>query len=67
VADSDLLLILGKAKGWSWATLRALLALKDPDALEPQRLKRHAETFEDLDPQTAHRVLRFVQRRDRKA
>jgi len=64
VADSDLILLVGKAKGWSWATLRSLLGLRDRDTALPQNATRLAVTFEDLDPKTAQRVLRFVRRRD---
>jgi len=66
VADSDLLLIVGKAKGWSWSTMQALFGLKDPEALDPVRLRRLASTYEDLAAGTAERVLGFVQRQDRK-
>ena len=65
VADSDLVLIVAKAQGWRWSTLESLLRLRDPDALLPQQARRLAETFEGLAPETAARVLRFVQRRDR--
>jgi uncharacterized protein (DUF2336 family) len=65
VADSDLLLIVGKAKGWSWATMQALFGLKDPEALDPLRLRRLASTYDDLAAGTAERVLAFVQRQDR--
>jgi hypothetical protein len=65
VADSDLLLIVGKAKGWSWTTVQALLALKDPEALE-LRLKRLAQTYDDLAVRTAERVLQMVQRQENK-
>lgn len=67
VADSDLLLIVGKAKGWGWDTVKTLLALKDAEVLEPHRLKRVAATYADLAPATAQRVLRIVQGQERKA
>jgi hypothetical protein len=63
-ADANLILIVGKAKGWSWETLRSLLGLRDTDALLPHNAKRFAETFEDLDAATAERVLRGVTERD---
>jgi Uncharacterised protein conserved in bacteria (DUF2336) len=63
VADANLILILGKAKGWSWETLRSLLGLRDPDALLPSNAKRFAETFEDLDAVAAERILHVVTER----
>lgn len=67
VADSDLILIIAKARGWSWSTLQGLLKLRDPDADLPHNAQRLARTYEDLAPETAERVLRFVRRRDRNA
>jgi hypothetical protein len=64
VADSDLLLVVAKAQGWSWGTLAELLRLRDPDALLPHHVKRLAETYEDLAPRTAQGVMRFIQQRD---
>ena len=63
VADANLILIVGKAKGWSWETLRSLLGLRDPDALLPGNAKRFAETFEDLDAVAAERILHVVNER----
>lgn len=65
VADSDLLLIVAKAKGWRFETLQALLRLRDPEAALPHHDQRFARTFADLDPVTAERVLGFVRRRDK--
>jgi hypothetical protein len=65
MADSDLLLVVGKAQGWSWTTIQVLLRLRDPDALLPHVAKRLADTYEDLAPKTAEGVLRFLQQKDR--
>jgi hypothetical protein len=62
VADPDLILLLGKAKGWAWATLHRLLGLRDPEAVLPDAAKRWAERFDDLDPETAQRVLHSMGR-----
>jgi Uncharacterised protein conserved in bacteria (DUF2336) len=65
MADSDLLLVVGKAQGWSWTTIQLLLRLRDPDTLLPHNAKRLAETYEDLAPKTAEGVLRFLRQRER--
>jgi Uncharacterised protein conserved in bacteria (DUF2336) len=64
MVDSDLLLVIGKAKAWSWDTLEVLLRLRDPNALLPHSARRLHETYENLAPKTAQGVLRFVQQRD---
>jgi hypothetical protein len=61
VSDSDLLLIVGKALAWRWATVEALLTLKEGEALAPAQLKRFSTTYDDLMPETAQRVLKVVQ------
>jgi hypothetical protein len=65
MADSDLLLVVGKAQGWSWSTIRELLRLRDPDTLLPHNARRLAQTYGDLSPKTAETVLRVVRQRDR--
>ncbi|HEY8383882.1 MAG TPA: DUF2336 domain-containing protein [Microvirga sp.] len=65
LVDSDLILIVSKAQGWSWSTVRTLLKLRDPEAGLPHNLKRHAETYAGLADKTAQRVLRMMRRRDR--
>lgn len=65
-ANSDLVLMVGKAQGWSWATVQVLCRLKDPESLLPHKAKRLKDTYDDLASRTAQRVLRFVRHRDRK-
>jgi hypothetical protein len=65
MADSDLLLVVAKAQGWSWPTLQAVLRLRDPDTLLPHHARRLAQTYADLAEKTAQGVLRFVKQRDR--
>jgi hypothetical protein len=67
VVDPELILILAKAKGWSWTTLQSLLRLRMPNALLPGDARPLAERFGELDAGVAARVLRFVLRRDRSA
>jgi hypothetical protein len=64
VADPDLLLLLGKAQGWSWASVRALLRLRDREAVLPDAAQRWAERFDGFDAETARRVLGSIGRRD---
>jgi uncharacterized protein (DUF2336 family) len=55
--DPELLLVAGRALRWSWPTMKALLALRGPEAAQPHHLKRAADTFDGLSPATAGRVL----------
>jgi hypothetical protein len=57
-ADSDLVLIIAKAKGWKWSTLQRLLRLRDPDSMLPHNALRLARTFAELAPEAADRALR---------
>ena len=64
MVNSDLLLVIGKAQGWCWDTMEALLRLRDPDALLPHSARRLRETYENLAPKTATGVVQFVRQRD---
>jgi hypothetical protein len=57
--DDDLLLVIGKAYGWSWRTVRAVLSLRAPFLPDPKR--GPAETvFEAVSISEARRVLAVV-------
>ncbi len=62
--ENDLLMVIGKARGWSWPTVRALLSLRDPSLTERHQFRRAEETFEGLAVATAGRVLHFLKVRE---
>ena len=62
--DNDLLIVIGKARGWSWRTVRTLLQLRNPRLSERHHFRRAEETFDALVSATAGRVLRFLQVRE---
>lgn len=62
--DNDLLLVIGKARGWSWGTVRLLLQLRDPRLSERHHFRRAEETFDGLATATAQRVLHFLKVRE---
>ncbi|WP_375460864.1 DUF2336 domain-containing protein [uncultured Enterovirga sp.] len=62
--DNDLLLVIGKARGWSWRTVRTLLRLRDPNLSERHHFRRAEETFDTLASATASRVVHFLKVRE---
>jgi uncharacterized protein (DUF2336 family) len=62
----DPMLILGKSIGISWATVRALIALRVGPGRSPapHDVEEARQNFERLVPATAHRVLAFWQTRE---
>ena len=62
--DNDLLLVIGRAKGWSWRSVRALLRLRDPALTERHHFHKAEQTFDAISAATAERVLSFLARRD---
>jgi hypothetical protein len=62
--EAELLLVVGRAMGWSWPTVKALLALRGPDAAQPHQLKKALDTYDGLVPATAQRVLQFLKVRE---
>ncbi|GGK33314.1 DUF2336 domain-containing protein [Salinarimonas ramus] len=63
--DSELLVVVARAQGWSFTTVEPLLALRDPEgACAPHVLKRSRDAFEQLRPQTAQRVVQFLKARE---
>jgi hypothetical protein len=61
--ESDLLLVIGKAQGWSWRTLRAMLKLRSPSP-SPQALRRAQDSFDQLSDTTSQRVVQFLKARE---
>ena len=59
---NDFLVIVCKARGWSWPTVRALLALRDPALVERHQFHAAEATFDAVATATAERVLRFLLR-----
>jgi uncharacterized protein (DUF2336 family) len=60
----DPVLILGKAVGLQWETVRAVIAVRPNSAATPARMLDSAQAnFERLAPATAQRVVRFWQLR----
>jgi uncharacterized protein (DUF2336 family) len=62
--ENDLLIVIGKAQGWTWRTVRALLRLRDPSLTERHHFRRAEETFDGLASPTAARVLHFLKVRE---
>ena len=62
--DNDLLIVIGKARGWSWRTVRMLLQLRNPRLSQRHHFRRAEETFDSLVSATAGRVLHFLQVRE---
>ncbi len=61
---TDMILILAKAAGCSWATTKAMLVMDAPGrALSKQQLENACRSYEALSQDTARRVVRFYQRR----
>jgi uncharacterized protein (DUF2336 family) len=61
--DSELLVVVARAQGWTFATLEPLLKLRE-GAAAPHALKRARDAFEQLRPQTAQRVVQFLKARE---
>lgn len=64
VAANELLLVIAKSQDWQWPTVRALVALRHPEDVAPQRLKRTAEAYEQLPAATARRAVQFLKVRE---
>ena len=62
----ETILILGKAVGLTWATVKAVLALRrDGQGVSPQTLESCLGTFSRMKPATARQVLAFQRKRIR--
>lgn len=62
--DNDLLIVIGRARGWMWDTVRSLLKLRDPSLQERYHFRRAEETFGTMAVPTAQRVLHFLRVRE---
>lgn len=62
--DSELLVVVARAQGWSFRTLEPLLAMRGEDGAPPHVIKRARDAFEQLRPQTAQRVVQFLKARE---
>ncbi len=58
--DRDAVVIVGKAMGWSWATVRALGKLRPENEQSSHMVQRAKQSYETLKPETAERVLQFI-------
>lgn len=63
-ADRDSVLILGRALGWSWMTVRAVMSLRSVEDTLPHILDKAQQNYSALSLPTAQRVLRFLQIRE---
>jgi uncharacterized protein (DUF2336 family) len=63
-SDRDSSLIVGKAMGWSWPTVKAMLCLRPAEECAQHILDRAHQSFDNLALGTAQRVMRFVQIRE---
>lgn len=62
--DSELLVVVARARGWSFKTLEPLLALRGDGGAPPHVVKRARDAFEQLRPKTAERVVQFLKARE---
>jgi uncharacterized protein (DUF2336 family) len=62
--QSDLLIVIGRARNWPWRTVRTLLRLRDPSLSERHALRRAQGVFDGLAVATAGRVLQVMRTQD---
>ncbi|RYE71496.1 MAG: DUF2336 domain-containing protein [Hyphomicrobiales bacterium] len=62
--DRDAVLLVARGMGWSWETTRALIGLRKGDGKSAPVLERAKQSFRNLTPVTAQRVLGFLRMRD---
>ena len=62
--DRDAVLLVARGMGWSWETTRALIGLRKGDGKSAPVLERAKQSFRNLTPMTAQRVLGFLRMRD---
>ena len=63
--DRDASLVIGKAMGWSWDTVHAMLKLRPATEQVPHMIDKIKDSFGGLAPSTAQRVLQFMRVKDR--
>lgn len=62
-SENDLLIVIGRACGWSWRTVRALLHLRTPALKQRHQFRRAEATFNGMTSATAQRVVLFLKSR----
>lgn len=62
--DRDACLVVGRAMGWDWKTVEALIGLRPVTEQVPHMLSRAQSSFTNLSPTTAQRVLQFMRVKD---
>lgn len=63
--DPDACLLIGKAMGWSWTTVRHLIGLRPSSDQMPHLIDKAKENFATLAVPTAQRVLQFMRTKDK--
>jgi uncharacterized protein (DUF2336 family) len=66
-SDRDACLVLGKAMGWGWDTVKMLLSLRPESENLPHLVARSRSNYESLSAPTAQRVLQFMRVKDQTA
>lgn len=62
--EAELLLVIGKAQGWAWPTVKALVGLRHTGGLPPHRLKRIEADYDGLSPAAAQRIVHVMRERE---
>lgn len=62
-SENDLLIVIGRACGWNWRTVRALLHLRTPALKQRHQFRRAEATFNGMTSATAQRVVLFLRSR----
>lgn len=65
--DRDASLVIGKAMGWEWPTVKALIGLRPASERLPQTIERARHNYDNLSSTTAHRVLQFMRVKEQAA
>jgi uncharacterized protein (DUF2336 family) len=63
-SEAELLLVVAKAQEWSWPTVRKMITLRTDGVAQPHLVKRAHDTFNQLKPITAQRVVHFLKVRE---
>jgi len=63
-SEAELLLVVARAQDWGWPTVRKMIKLRGDGADQPHLVKRAHETFSQLKPTTAQRVVHFLKVRE---
>lgn len=62
--EAELLLVVAKAQEWTWPTVRKMIKLRTEGADQAHLVKRAHDTFSQLKPMTAQRVVHFLKVRE---